>query len=170
MYFKPWIRLPIAFFNPCSIKSIALKQLFPSVQLRALTRAGKCSPPRLGKPKSRKVIGKPRPLTPTPHLQNHSFYGQSEVLTPNTDNVKAIYISCYIYTFSTAKQPATPNRGVQSLSVIMHVPLNPLFNFPLPGRLITGICAAHRDWSSTVLCQPETGKLAWHHLVLNETL
>ena len=41
------------------------------------------------------------------------FYGQSEVLTPNPDNVKAIYISCYSYTFSTTEQPATPNRGVQ---------------------------------------------------------
>lgn len=157
-------------FNPCSIKSLALKQLFPSVQLRALTRARKCSPPHLGKPKSRKVIGKPSPLTSTPRLQTHSFYGQSEVLTPNTDNVKSIYISCYIYTFSTTEQPATPNRGAQSSSVIMHIPLNPSFNFPLPGRLITGACAAPRDWSGTVLCQPETGKLAWHHLVLNETL
>lgn len=68
------------------------------------------------------------------------------------------------------EKPATPNRGVQSSSVIMHVPLHLSFKFALPGRLITGACAAPRDWSGTVLCQPETGKLAWHHLVLNETL
>lgn len=170
IYVEPWIRLTIAFFNPCSIKSLSLKQLFPFVQLRALTKAGKCSPPHSGKPKCRKVIGKPSPLPSTPCLQNYSFYGQSEVLTPNTDNVKAIYISCYIYTFSMTEQPAAPKRGVQSSSVIMHVPLNLSFTFTLPGRLITGVGAAPRDCSGTVLCQPETGKLAWHHLVLNETL
>lgn len=51
----------------------------------------------------------------------------------------------------------------------MHISPRLSFNFLLPVRLITGICAGPRDGSHAMLCQAGTGRLAWHHLVLNET-
>lgn len=61
------------------------------------------------------------------------------------------------------------NLRHQSYSVIMHISLLLSFNFLLPARLITGICAGPRDGNHAMLWQPGTGELAWHHLVLNET-
>lgn len=136
--------------------------MFVSLQLRALTGAGECSPPPSGKQRAERCshFTSPKVL----------FHGQSEALTPNPSIVKAIYISHYSHTSGMTEQPTAPSRGVQSPSVITRVSLHLSFNFPLAGRLITGICAGPRDRSHTVLCQAGTGKLARHHLVLNETL
>lgn len=170
MYFKSWIRLPGAFFNPCStIKSSALSSCFCLCSSEHSRGLGNVHRPRQG---SEEQKGDQETESPGSHFTSPKglFHGQSEALTPNPSIVKAIYISRYSHTFGMTEQPTAPSRGVQSPSVITRVSLHLSFNFPLAGRLITGICAGLRDRSHTVLCQAGTGKLARHHLVLNETL
>lgn len=109
MYFKPWIRLPVVLFSFCSTMNfLALtNSCFHLFSSEHSQRPENVHHAIWGNQRAERWLGNQVPWLPYYICKSLFFNGQSEVLTPNPHNVKAIYISHYSCTFSTTEQPTT---------------------------------------------------------------